>query len=85
MLGTPLPAVVPGDTLPGTDCALPGTDCLTGAALEAERVRSTRARLFQPTGDYTVTDAYDGSPFPDAPRLPMQGEFGLAANERPSR
>jgi predicted extracellular nuclease/2',3'-cyclic-nucleotide 2'-phosphodiesterase (5'-nucleotidase family) len=81
VLGTALPPVVPGNTLPGTDCALPGTDCLTGAALEAAR-EEHEGEAFLPTGDYTVTDAYDGTPFTqEIPRaFHMQGEFGLAAN-----
>ena len=80
-LPTALPAVVPGDTLPGTDCTLPGTDCLTGAALEAAR-EEHEGEAFLPTGDYTVTDSYDGTPFTqDSSRgFQMQGEFGLAAN-----
>ncbi len=81
VLPAPLPAVVPGDTVPGTDCALPGTDCLTGAALEAER-EEHEGEAFLPTGDYTVTDSYDGTPFvQDSSRgFQMQGEIGLAAN-----
>lgn len=81
ILGTPLPAVVPGDTLPGTDCALPGTDCLTGAALEAAR-EEHEGEAFLPAGDYTVTDSYDGTPFTQASSrgFQMQGEIGLAAN-----
>ena len=73
--------MVPGDTLPGTDCTLPGTDCLTGAALEAAR-EEHEGEAFLPTGDYTVTDSYDGTPFTqDSCRgFQMQGEFGLAAN-----
>ncbi len=80
-LASPLPAVVPGDTVPGTDCALPGTDCLTGAALEAERERH-EGEVFLPAGNYTVTDAYDGTPFTQSSSrgFQMQGEFGLAAN-----
>ena len=81
VLPSPLPAVVPGDTLPGTDCALPGTDCLTGAALEAAR-EAHEGEAYLPTGPYTVTDSYDGTPFTqDSSRaFQMQGEFGLAAN-----
>lgn len=79
-LPSPLAPVVPGATVPGTDCALPGTDCLTGAALEAAR-EAHEGELFQPTGDYTVTDAYDGSPFTQSGSagFAMQGEIGLAA------
>ena len=81
VLGTPLAAVVPSDTLPGTDCTLPGTDCLTGTALEAAR-EEHEGEAFLPAGDYTVTDSYDGTPFTqDSSRgFQMQGEFGLAAN-----
>ena len=81
VLGSPLPPVVPSDTLPGTDCALPGTDCPTGPALEAAR-EEHEGEAFLPTGDYTVTDSYDGTPFTqDSSRgFQMQGEFGLAAN-----
>lgn len=81
VLGTPLPAVVPGDTLPGTDCALPGADCLAGAALETLR-EEHEGEAYLPTDDYTVTDSYDGTPFTqDSSRgFQMQGEIGLAAN-----
>lgn len=80
VLGSPQPAVVPNDTVPGTDCALPGTDCLTGAALDAAR-EEFEGELFQPTGAYTVTDSYDGSPFTQSGSrgFAMQGEIGLAA------
>ncbi len=73
--------MVPSDTLPGTDCTLPGTDCLTGAALEAAR-EVHEGEAFLPTGDYTVTDSYDGTPFTQESfrGFQMQGEFGLAAN-----
>ena len=79
-LTTPQPAVVPNDTVPGTDCALPGTDCLTGTALDAAR-EEFEGELFQPTGPYTVTDSYDGSPFTQSGSrgFAMQGEIGLAA------
>lgn len=80
VLGTPQPAVVPGDVVPGTDCVLPGSDCLAGAALDAAR-EEHEGELFQPTGDYTVTDSYDGSPFTQSGSrgFAMQGEIGLAA------
>jgi predicted extracellular nuclease/2',3'-cyclic-nucleotide 2'-phosphodiesterase (5'-nucleotidase family) len=77
---TAQPAVVPGDVIPGTDCALPGTACLTGAALDAAR-EAHEGELFQPTGDYTVTDSYDGSPFTQSGSagFAFQGEIGIAA------
>ncbi|WP_183094160.1 ExeM/NucH family extracellular endonuclease [Nocardioides stalactiti] len=73
--------VVPNTVIPGTDCALPGTGCLTGAALEAAR-EEMEGEAFQPTGDFTVTDVYDGSPYiPGAANNPnFVGEVGLAAN-----
>ena len=70
--------------LPGTDCALPGTTCLTGTALAAVQ-EAFEGELWQPSGDMTVTDAYDGSAFGgDAwgttASSSMFGEIGLAAN-----
>ena len=70
--------------LPGTDCVLPGTTCLTGAALAAVQ-ESFEGELWQPSGDMTVTDAYDGSAFGgDAwgttASSSMFGEIGLAAH-----
>ena len=68
--------------IPGTDCALPGTACLAGAALDTAG-GSSRARLFQPTGDWTATDVYDGSrrSTPTAPtRARCFGEIGVAAD-----
>jgi predicted extracellular nuclease len=76
----PLPAVVANPTIPSTDCALPGTDCLTGAALDAAK-EQVEGELFQPTGDYTVTDAYDGSAYNGgSASSSFFGEIGLAAN-----
>ena len=70
--------------LPGTDCALPGTACLSGTALAAVQ-EAHEGELWQPSGDMTVTDAYDGSAFGgDAwgttASSSMFGEVGLAAN-----
>ncbi len=70
--------------LPGTDCALPGTACLSGTALAAVQ-EAHEGELWQPSGDVTVTDAYDGSAFGgDAwgttASSSMFGEVGLAAN-----
>ena len=74
---TAQPPVVPGTVIPGTDCALPGTSCLTGAALDAAR-EVTESQSFLPTGNYTVTDTYDGSPAPSTSSS-FFGEIGLAA------
>ena len=78
-LGSPLPAVVLGENLPGTDCTLSG-GCLTGAALEAAR-EEHEGEAFPPTDPFTVTDSYDGTPWVQgAPGFQMAGEIGLAAN-----
>ncbi|PTL59750.1 multifunctional nuclease/2',3'-cyclic-nucleotide 2'-phosphodiesterase/5'-nucleotidase/3'-nucleotidase [Paraconexibacter algicola] len=69
--------VTPKTTVPGTDCVLPGTDCLAGTALDAAR-EPHEGELFQPTADWTVTDSYDGSPFPSTSSN-FFGEIGLAA------
>ncbi|UUW88561.1 ExeM/NucH family extracellular endonuclease [Pimelobacter simplex] len=76
-----LGTVTPKTVIPGTDCALPGTACLTGAALDAAR-EAVEGELFAPSGDFTVTDAYDGSAFnpPATPSNNNVGEIGLAAN-----
>ena len=78
-LATPLAPVVPHTVIPGTDCALPGSDCLTGAALDAAK-EAHEGEAFQPTGDYTVTDPYDGSAYNGGGfSSSMFGEIGLAA------
>ena len=75
----PLGTVTPRSTVPGTDCALPGTDCLTGAALSSAR-EAFEGELFQPTGDYTVTDVNDGSAYNGGSfSSSFFGEVGLAA------
>ena len=74
-LPTPQPAVVPNDVIPGTDCAQPGNDCPTAAELNTAR-EEYEFEAFQPTGPYTVTDSYDGSP---GSSFGMQGEIGIAA------
>ena len=73
--------VVPGTVIPGTGCALPGTACLTGAALESAK-EAHEGEAFQPAGDYTVTDVYDGSPYnpPNSIASNFFGEIGLAGN-----
>ncbi|MBL0749005.1 ExeM/NucH family extracellular endonuclease, partial [Nocardioides baculatus] len=78
-LPTALPAVVPGTDLPGTTCAV--GECATGAELAALR-EAHESEAFLPTGDYTVSDSYDGSAWAQSGSLgfAMQGEIGLAAN-----
>ncbi|WP_205473540.1 ExeM/NucH family extracellular endonuclease [Nocardioides sp. SYSU D00038] len=74
-----LGTVVPKTVVPGTDCALPGTGCLTGAALDAAREK-VEGEVFEPTGDVTVTDVYDGSPYNGGSNSNAHfGEIGLAA------
>jgi 5'-nucleotidase len=70
--------------LPGTDCALPGTTCLTGSALAAAQ-EAHEGELWDASGDFTVTDAFDGSAFGGdawgtSASSSMFGEVGLAAN-----
>jgi 5'-nucleotidase len=70
--------------LPGTDCALPGNTCLTGAALAAAQ-EAHEGELWDASGDFTVTDAFDGSAFGGdawgtSSSSSMFGEVGLAAN-----
>ncbi len=79
VLQTPLPAVVPGTDLPGTTCT--AGDCPDAAELAALR-EAHEGEAFLPTGDYTVSDSYDGSAWAQAGSLgfAMQGEIGLAAN-----
>jgi predicted extracellular nuclease len=75
-----LPAVVPLTDVPGTGCALPGDACPTGAELDAAR-EAHEGELIQPTGDYTVTDSYDGSAYNGGTfSSSFFGEIGLAAN-----
>ncbi len=79
--GSALGTVTPKTQIPGTECALPGTACLSGATLDAAR-EVAEGEAFQPSGTYTATDVYDGSPFvPGVNFTPsMFGEIGLAAN-----
>lgn len=78
-------AVAAGTVLPGTDCTLTEvgegatTDCLTGAALADER-EEHESEIFRPTAPFTVTDSYDGSPWPNSSSSNF-GEIGLAAND----
>ncbi len=76
-LGTP----VANPSLPGTTCILPGTDCPNPAQLDQVR-EEFESEIFQPSGDYTVTDVYDGSATnpPNASSSSFFGEIGLAAN-----
>lgn len=76
-----LGTVTPKTALPGADCALPGTDCPDASELEAAREKN-EGELFKPTGDYTVTDVYDGSAYnpPASGSSNNFGEIGLAVN-----
>ncbi|MFD1249004.1 ExeM/NucH family extracellular endonuclease [Nocardioides ginsengisoli] len=76
-----LGTVTPKTVIPGTDCALPGTGCLTLAQIDTAR-EAVEGELFAPSGNYTVTDAYDGSAFnpPGTASSNNVGEIGLAAN-----
>ena len=73
--------VVPNTVIPGTDCALPGDTCPTLTELDALK-EEFEGEVFQLTGDYTVTDAYDGSAAnpPNSGSSNFFGEIGLAAN-----
>ena len=74
-----LPPVTPRAVVPGTDCALPGGDCPADAAIDDAR-EAHEGELFRPTGDYTVTDVYDGSAFTGSGfSSSFFGEIGLAA------
>ncbi len=75
----PQAAVVRKAVVPGTDCA--EGSCPTGATLAAAREK-VESEAFAPSGGYTVTDPYDGSPFPSTSSSNF-GEIGLAAGTRP--
>ncbi len=72
---TAQPPVVAKTVVPGTDCA-EGL-CLDRAGLLSAR-ENVEGELFAPTGAYTTTDVYDGSPFPGT-KFGNFGEIGLAA------
>ncbi|HCB06553.1 MAG TPA: hypothetical protein DEQ43_20315 [Nocardioides bacterium] len=79
-----LGTVVANTTIPGTDCAL--GSCPNLATIEAAK-EEVEGELFQPTGDWTVTDAYDGSSLNPTSTSATNGgsssffgELGLAAN-----
>ena len=73
-----LGTVVANTTIPGSDCTL-GT-CPAVAALDTAK-EEFEGELFQPAGDYTVTDAYDGSAYNGGTfSSSFFGEIGLAAN-----
>ncbi len=74
-----LPAVVANTTIPGSGCTLGA--CPTLAELDTAK-EEVEGELFQPAGDYTVTDAFDGSVTnpPSSGSSSFFGEIGLAAN-----
>ena len=84
-LATPLPAPVVATGLPGADCTITGstTDCLSGAALEAAREKREGELVDVSAMPFTVSDAYDGTPWSQAGSrgFQMAGEIGLAAND----
>ena len=81
VLPATLPGVVPGTDLPGTTCTVAAGDCPDASALAALR-EAHEGEAFLPTGDFTVSDSYDGSAWAQEGSLgfAMQGEIGLAAN-----
>ena len=74
-----LGAVVANTTIPDTDCVLGSCPSLAASDTAKEEVEG---EVFQPSGDYTVTDAYDGSATnPTGSGSSSNfGEIGLAAN-----
>ena len=76
-----LGAVVANTVIPGTDCALPGAACPTLAAADTAK-EEVEGEVFQPTGTWTVTDAFDGSATnpSGSGSSSFFGEIGLAAN-----
>jgi 5'-nucleotidase len=74
-----LGSVVNNTTIPGSDCAL--GSCPTLAQLDTAK-EEFEGELFQPTGNTTVTDAFDGSVTnpPSGGSSSFFGEIGLAAN-----
>ena len=60
--GSSLGTVTAKTVVPGTDCALPGSACDNAAALDTAR-EAAEGEAFQPTGNWTLTDVYDGGPF----------------------
>nr|WP_170215218.1 ExeM/NucH family extracellular endonuclease [Nocardioides plantarum] len=72
---TAQPAVVAKTVVPGTDCVQ--GSCLSASALATAREK-VEGELFAPTGKYTTTDVYDGSPYPSTSTANF-GELGLAA------
>ncbi len=67
--------------VPGTDCPLPGNTCDGAAALDTAR-EAAEGEAFQPTGNWTLTDVYDGGPFygPGISNSSANhGELGVAA------
>ena len=79
--GSSLGTVTPKTVVPGTDCPLPGNACDTAAALDTAR-EAAEGEAFQPTGNWTLTDVYDGGPaYTGRHQLAASnfGELGVAA------
>ena len=75
----PLGTVVANATVPDSDCVLGSCPTLAASDTAKEEVEG---EVFQPGGDYTVTDAYDGSATnpTGSNSSSFFGEIGLAAN-----
>ncbi len=71
--------MVANTTIPDSDCVLGSCPSLAASDTAKEEFEG---ELFQPSGDYTVTDAYDGSATnPTGTGSSSNfGEIGLAAN-----
>ena len=78
--GSSLGTVTAKTVVPGTDCALPGSACDNAAALDTAR-EAAEGEAFQPTGNWTLTDVYDGGPYYTAGSNSSSnfGELGVAA------
>ena len=79
--GSSLGTVNAKTVVPGTDCPLPGNTCANAAALDTVR-EAVEGEAFQPTGNWTLTDVYDGGPFYGpgiANSSANYGELGVAA------
>ena len=72
--------MTPKTVVPGTDCPLPGTTCDGAAALDTAR-EAAEGEAFKPTGNWTLTDVYDGGPYYTVGTNASSnfGELGVAA------
>ena len=72
--------MTPKTVVPGTDCPLPGNTCAGAAALDTAR-EAAEGEAFKPTGNWTLTDVYDGGPYYTVGTNASSnfGELGVAA------